>query len=121
MIARSTRSEQMFLDTIMDKLKLYRLRNNWHLIGYIWRNLDQRSELKELVRWAKRKKLDGPRQAYQSRLIATEEFLFKCRVRRRGLLLFCELLYTIQWLLVPRPNYYRKGSASKYKSAYASS
>mgnify|MGYP001275848636 CR=1 FL=1 len=104
----------------MKSIKLHRIRNYWHLIRYILRNLTEQSELNELIRWAKRKKLNGPRQAYQCKLVEVEEFLAKCKEKRRALIIFCELLFTAQQILVPKQKYYTKGSAAKYKFGYTS-
>lgn len=74
-----------------------------------------RSELVELVAWARRKQLTKIRKNYQQRLHELDGKLLIYRVRSPGMFGLAEWICTFKRQLQPRPTYYPKGYASKYR------
>jgi hypothetical protein len=78
--------------------------------------LNRRAELRELIHWAKRKRLRGPLRAYVCRLLDEEARL------HRAMLLYPRFTLTLRWLhwigrrVLPRPRYHRRGSAARYRA-----
>ncbi len=87
----------------------------WQEIRAIIRNLHQQDDLERLVKWAKRKRLKGPRTYYQRLLFDIQDRLLRQRVRFPHLMFWAKLLYNINLLISPAPQYHAKGSAAKYR------
>ncbi len=76
----------------------------------------RRRELKQLIRWARRKGLEGPLRAYQSKLGDEETRLMFYRMRSPHLVTCAYVLVFIHWLIIPEPRTYQRGHAAKFKS-----
>jgi len=93
----------------------YRLQVLWIDITQIWVQLHHHDDLKRLVQWARHKKLSGPNRYYSDLLIASDDLLFRQRLRHPRASCFLGLIFTLKATISPPPRYHAKGSAAKYK------
>ena len=77
--------------------------------------MNRRAELERLIEWANRKRLAGPRRAYQSRYWDEERRLLHYRVDVPQLVNHARILYRLKCLLAPAPRYYSRGAAAGYR------
>jgi len=87
----------------------------------IWKCLQRRSELNELICWAKRKRVPHVRQHYFSYLCDEEKRLLRYCVSQPRLTVTLRYLFWIYRHLMDRPRYYVKGAAQKYRFTYLTS
>jgi len=81
-------------------------------------SFNRRAELMRLIQWARRKKLSGPLQAYQNRLIDEEKRLFHYALEFPSLLRWAKYLHRLNNLVNPIPRYVPKGSAAIYSRKF---
>lgn len=96
----------------------YALRNKELEVRSIWAKLRRVHELESLVVWAKRKKLTDVERNYRSQLLQTEDKLLWQTRNHRVLLELCRCGLELYNQLVPKPKFYRPGSASSYKRSF---
>jgi hypothetical protein len=87
----------------------------------VLRCLQRRSELRQLVQWAQRKRLSKPLRLYQNRLLDEEIRLNHYTLQRPRPTLTLRWIFWFYKRLVPAPRYYRRGSAVWYRSAFLTS
>src|SRR5688572_21679225 len=77
--------------------------------------LNCRHELKRLIQWAQRKRLEKSLRLYLSRLEDVERRLFRYRATTPNLTTYAQGLHLLQKLLNPAPPYPPRGSAVGYR------
>lgn len=82
------------------------------------RALNRRAELLRLIRWAKRKRLDGPLWAYQARLEGEELRLNRYAVRFPRPARWAYRIHCLNNLIFPAPRNFSRGAAPKSYSNY---
>lgn len=94
--------------------------SNLHHSWLKWRRvmvaLDRVADLKRLVKWAERKRLPGPRAAYERKLHAAVNALLVYKSYYPGLVKWAHRLHWLKGQLSPPPRYWSKGSAAKYRT-----
>lgn len=78
--------------------------------------LNRRAELQQLIHWSKRKRLSHPQKLYQFRLQDEEIRLNRYLVRYPAMTIWTCRFYGLWQSLAPKPRYYRRGSAAKYRT-----
>ena len=99
----------------MNTFALYHWNYNLLTLRGIWAALEHQTQLTELTHWAKRKRLTRPLKYYKWKLQEIEIRLCHYRLRHLQLLTLCEWSYTAYQMMIPKPDFYKKGSAAKYK------
>lgn len=80
--------------------------------------LNRYHDLKELIRWARRKKLSGPERAYRWQLQRTILDLVGCKVYYPKLVKWAFRTHRLAALLrffTAERSYFKKGSAARYR------
>ncbi len=90
------------------------LRNHWRLWVGAMDALNRLYELRNLVRWAQRRGLAGPRDAYRWKLAEAASDFFAYRIYHPRLVRWVARLHRLNRLLNPPPRWYRKGAAARY-------
>lgn len=93
----------------------YVRQQRWHRFWSILRVLSRRGELERLVVWAKRKRLAGPRRAYQNSLTLEELMLADYTLKDPQLMIATRIVYRLWQFFWPPPRYYAKGAAARYQ------
>lgn len=92
----------------------HQMRQSWREFWAILRLLNRHDELQRLVRWAKRKRLAGPRKCYKSHLEDMERRLFRYRVESPATVRKARCLQLMKRVLFRPPRYPAKGAALGY-------
>ena len=97
------------------------LTSHWHNLYYtldrikvIYGALERQTELEQLIKWAKRKKLTRPRKLYQLRLQDEEQRLATLGMRHPRLIAWCRCLRAAVHQ-IKGTSTFTKGSVAKYK------
>lgn len=98
-----------------DILTAHAFQSCWHSGWKIFHTLEQRADLRRLVLWAQRKHLKQPLSYYQYLLIDVELRLSIQNMHYPQQYRRMRVLHGVWVLLKPRPKYYRKGAAAKYR------
>lgn len=77
--------------------------------------LTRRQDLNELIAWAKRRRLTEVRRCYERRLEDEETRLNRYAVQRPNMTRWARMMFGLHRQLKPKPRYYRRGSAAKYR------
>lgn len=80
--------------------------------------LNRRTELLHLIRWAKRKRLEGPLRAYQARLEDEELRINRYVIRFPSPARWAYRVHYLNNLLFPAPRRYSRGSGPKSYSRH---
>ena len=78
-------------------------------------SLNRANELRRLMAWARRKRLEGPLKLYTSRMVEEECKLMKIGQRYPNEMGWARVVHRISILVSPRPRYMPRGSASAYR------
>ena len=92
--------------------------SRWQDFCVVYRSLNRKAELERLVRWAERKGLPGPREAYQRKVGDEERRLLQHTFRSPRLVRRARLLHWFSRLVRTTPRYPAKGSAAAYRNGY---
>ncbi len=109
-------TESNFDESYTKQGKRYRYWRAWGNFRAILGILHRRAELRQLIKWATRKRLTKPLRLYERRLQEEEDRLFQYRRRARHLLIWAQIVRWIGALIAPSPRYHRKGAAAKYRN-----
>jgi hypothetical protein len=91
------------------------LYHHWKLLGAVVRILHLQDELHQLIRWAKRKDLFYPLHLYRQRIADNEVRLNQYMLRYPRLYDLARWLHGLHHLVTPKPRYYKRGSAAKFR------
>ena len=78
-------------------------------------SLNRVDELRRLMAWARRKRLEGPLRLYTSRMVEEECKIMKISSRFPNQVRLARVVHMISILVSPKPRYMPKGSASLYR------
>ena len=87
----------------------------WRAFGMAYRLFNRRDELQRLIAWAARKRLSGPRKAYEYLLADCEHHLMRLRGDRPQLIGWATSLHMISMLFRYTPRFYHRGAAASYR------
>ena len=102
------------MQTSAHPLKPRHLKQQRQSFWTVYRCLERRAELNNLIAWATRKHLTGPRRCYQSRLSDEERRLFRYHLHSPRTLRWAQLLFAVKTLCLP-PKRHHKGAAAAYR------
>lgn len=96
--------------------------SQWHRYWFTWydfwsifRSLERRQQLEELLKWSKKKQLLGPHRLYQRHYVDIEIRLANKNIRHPELTKWAYFLYDLKTAIAPAPKPYARGSASIYR------
>ena len=96
----------------------HRAWSKWQDFCAVYRLLNRKAELERLVRWAERKGLPGPREAYQCKVEDEERRLLQHTFRSPSLVRRARLLHWFSQAFRATPRSLAKGSAVAYRNDY---
>lgn len=85
------------------------------MFNTILSSLHREQELRELCQWARRKKLERPYLSYHHQLLDEIVLQNRYALRYPYHSQWAKFLYFINRLVTPRPKYYPRGAAAKYR------
>jgi hypothetical protein len=88
----------------------------WREFWSILHAMNRQAELVRLVEWAGRKRLAGPRRAYQARLSDEERRVLRYTLNYPRLAAWARRVQRLNRLISPAPRYLARGSAAIYSS-----
>jgi hypothetical protein len=97
----------------------HRIWSKWLAFCAVYRTLNRKGELERLVQWASRKKLAGPKNAYERKIVEEERRLIRHASQSPRLVRWAHLLRWLSLAIRTTPKYAVRGSASAYRSDYS--